>query len=80
MTEFNIAKTLSGIQPWPVHSHTPTKGNAMSALSRRSLVTSTAALPALAVPAIAVAACAEPDPVFAAIEACLEAERTYAEA
>ena len=29
---------------------------------------------------MAVAACAEPDPVFAAIEACLEAERTYAEA
>jgi hypothetical protein len=53
----------------------------MSALSRRSLVTSAAALPALAVPAVAVAACAEPDPIYAAIEACLEAERrTYAEA
>jgi hypothetical protein len=53
----------------------------MSALSRRSLVTSAAALPALAVPAVAVAACAEPDPIYAAIEACLEAERrAYAEA
>ena len=38
-------------------------------LSRRSLVTSAAALPALAVPAVAVAACAKPDPIFAAIEA-----------
>src|ERR1700755_1309198 len=37
-------------------------------LSRRSLVTSAAALPALAVPAVAVAAVAEPDPIFAAIE------------
>ena len=52
----------------------------MSALSRRSLVTSAAASPALAVPAVAVAACAEADPVFAAIEACLETERIYAEA
>jgi hypothetical protein len=59
-------KTLSGIPPGPVHSHTPTKGNAMSALSRRSLVTSAAALPALAVPAVA--ALAEPDPIYAAIE------------
>jgi hypothetical protein len=41
----------------------------MSALSRRSLVTSAAALPALAVPAVAVAACAEPDPIYAAIAA-----------
>jgi hypothetical protein len=54
----------------------------MSALSRRSLVTSAAALPALAVPAVAVAAAnmptwrapmlseqsAEPDPILAAIE------------
>jgi hypothetical protein len=37
-------------------------------LSRRFLVTSAAALPALAVPGIAVAACAEPDPIYAAIE------------
>lgn len=36
-------------------------------LSRRHLVTTVAALPALAVPAVAVAA-AEPDPIFAAIE------------
>ena len=40
----------------------------MSTLSRRSLVASAAAIPAaLAVPAFAVAA--EPDPIFAAIEA-----------
>jgi hypothetical protein len=39
----------------------------MSNLSRRALVTSAAALPALALPAIA--ARAEPDPIFAAIEA-----------
>ena len=39
-------------------------------LSRRSLVTSAAALPALAVPAVAVAAITSvPDPIFAAIEA-----------
>jgi hypothetical protein len=41
--------------------------NAMSNLSPRSLVASAAALPALAVPAVALSA--EPDPVFAAIEA-----------
>jgi hypothetical protein len=40
----------------------------MSALSRRSIVASAAALPALAVPAVALAA-AEPDPIYAAIEA-----------
>jgi hypothetical protein len=40
----------------------------MSDLSRRSLVTSAAALPALAVPAVAVAAAAEPDPIFAALK------------
>ena len=34
----------------------------MSALSRRTIVTSAAALPALAVPAVAVAAWTEPDP------------------
>ena len=42
-------------------------------LSRRSLVASAAALPALSVPAAAVAACAEPDPIFAAIEQWKEA-------
>ena len=41
----------------------------MSNLSRRSLVASAAALPALAAPAVAVAAFTEPDPIFAAIEA-----------
>jgi hypothetical protein len=42
----------------------------MSELSRRTLVTSAAALPALAVPAVAIAASAGPDdPIFEAIEA-----------
>ena len=40
----------------------------MSNLSRRSLVTNAAALPALAVPAAALAS-TEPDPIFAVIEA-----------
>jgi hypothetical protein len=40
----------------------------MSKLSRRSLVTSAAALPALAVPAVVIAATADPDPIYAAIE------------
>lgn len=39
----------------------------MSTLSRRALVSSAAALPALTVPAV-VAASTEPDPIFAAIE------------
>jgi hypothetical protein len=39
----------------------------MSKLSRRTLVASAAALPTLTVPAV-VAASAEPDPIFAAIE------------
>jgi hypothetical protein len=39
----------------------------MSNLSRRSLVSSAAALPALAVPAVALAS-VEPDPIYAAIE------------
>jgi uncharacterized protein YutD len=47
----------------------------MSNLSRRSLVASAAALPALAVPAVAVAATDEPGPIFAAIQAFLDAER-----
>jgi hypothetical protein len=41
----------------------------MSKLSRRSLVTGAAALPVLAVPAVAIAATAELDPIFALIEA-----------
>jgi hypothetical protein len=40
----------------------------MSNLSRRHLVTTAAALPALAVPALAGTLAREPDPVFAAIE------------
>jgi hypothetical protein len=39
----------------------------MSALSRRSIVASAAALPALAVPAV-VSAAIEPDPIYAVIE------------
>jgi hypothetical protein len=45
----------------------------MSNLSRRSLVTSAAALPALAVPAVAIAAIADPDPIHAAIKRWKEA-------
>ena len=45
----------------------------MSNLSRRSLVTSAAALPALAVPAVAIAAIADPDPIHAAIKRWNEA-------
>jgi hypothetical protein len=41
----------------------------MSELSRRSLVATAAALPALAVPAVAVANTAEPDPIFKLIAA-----------
>ncbi len=48
----------------------------MSKLSRRSLVTSAAALPVLAVPALAAEA-AKPDPVFVAIERFREAEEAY---
>jgi hypothetical protein len=40
----------------------------MSNLSRRLLVASAAALPALAVPAVAIAAIGEPDPIFAALK------------
>ncbi|HWX14646.1 MAG TPA: hypothetical protein VNY06_07325 [Methylocella sp.] len=47
----------------------------MSALSRRTIVTSAAALPALAVPAVA--ACAEPDPIYAAIEKYRIAEDAF---
>jgi hypothetical protein len=51
----------------------------MSNLSRRSIVASAAALPALAVPAVAFAVTAQPDPIYAAIEACLMAERADTE-
>jgi hypothetical protein len=40
----------------------------MSDISRRSLTALVASLPALAIPAIAVAAASEPDPILAAIE------------
>lgn len=40
----------------------------MSTLSRRSLVTSAAALPALAMPVAAETLAHEPNPIFAAIE------------
>jgi hypothetical protein len=52
----------------------------MSNLSRRSLVASAAAFPALAVPAFAFAASTEPDPIYAAIQECVEAERADAKA
>src|SRR4029079_12559685 len=54
MPETTHTKTRSGNPPWlAVHSHT-TRSEPMSALSRRSLVTSAAALPAAAiVPAVA---------------------------
>jgi hypothetical protein len=48
-----------------------------SKLSRRPLVATAAALQALAVPAVAIAATAEPDPVFAAIEAYRNAEAAF---
>ena len=48
----------------------------MSKLSRRSLVTRAAALPVLAVPALAAEA-AKPDPVFVAIEKYCEAREAY---
>ncbi len=58
MTESTIAKNLSGIPPGRCF-HPTEKENAMSKLSRRSLVASAAAaLPALSVPAIAAAASA----------------------
>jgi hypothetical protein len=52
----------------------------MSNLSRRSLVASAASLPALAVPAVAVAASAEPDPVYTLIEAHRRAYQTWSDA
>jgi hypothetical protein len=66
MTESIIAKILSSIPPRPVHSTNMEMH--MSDLSRRSLVTSAAALPVLAVPGLAIAAAAEPDPIFAALK------------
>jgi hypothetical protein len=52
----------------------------MSDLSRRSLVASAAALPTLAVPAVAVAVAAEPDPVYALIEAHKQACQNWSDA
>jgi len=49
-------------------------------LSRRSLVASVAALPTLAVPAVAVAAVAEPDPVFTLIEAHRQVYQCWSDA
>ncbi|MFZ1009836.1 MAG: hypothetical protein WAN65_23570 [Candidatus Sulfotelmatobacter sp.] len=54
----------------------------MPNLSRRHLVTTAAALPALAVPAAAATLAQEPDPIFAAIEkhrrACAETTAAFA--
>jgi hypothetical protein len=54
MTDTINSKKLSGVPPGRC-IHTPRKGHAMSNLSRRSLVSSPAALPALALPAVALA-------------------------
>jgi hypothetical protein len=51
----------------------------LSNMSRRSLVAGATAMPVLAVPAVSVASI-EPDPIYAAIKACLEAELADAEA
>ena len=65
-------KILSGIPPWPVLSHTP--GKELPCLHYP--VVHAAALPAaLAVPAVA--ACAEPDPIYAAIEKYRIAEDAF---
>jgi hypothetical protein len=56
------------------------KAETNNTLSRRFLVASAATLPALAVPAVATAVTAEPDPIYAAIKACVAAERADAEA
>jgi hypothetical protein len=59
MTDYDNTKKLSGIPPWPVHSHTR-KGLAMSNLSRRSLVAGAATLPAAALAAGSAAIAADP--------------------
>jgi hypothetical protein len=61
-------------------SRIPIEDEAMSKFSRRSLVASAASLPALALPAVAVAASAGPDPIFAVIEQCKEARAIEEEA
>jgi hypothetical protein len=53
---------------------------AMSNLSRRHLVATTAALPALALPAAAATLAYEPDPIFAAIREYIAADKAYGEA
>ena len=53
MTEFNHTQKNERHSAWPVLSTHQERSNAMSKLSRRTLVTSAAALPALAVPAMA---------------------------
>jgi hypothetical protein len=78
-------KKLSGIPPGRcIHTE---KENAMSNLSRRSIVASAAALPALAVPVIGAGSTeldrmfgSEPDPIFAAIEAFEDARDAHAKA
>jgi hypothetical protein len=52
----------------------------MPNLSRRHLVTSAAALPALAVPAVAATLAYEPDPIFAAITEYVAADEAHGEA
>ncbi|MFZ0237766.1 MAG: hypothetical protein WAL37_10445, partial [Xanthobacteraceae bacterium] len=66
MTEIKIAKKTERHDS-RVRCISPNIGaNAMSNLSRRTLVSSAAALPALTVPAVAISA----DPIFAKIDRC----------
>ena len=52
----------------------------MSNLSRRSLVASAAALPAMVIPAAAIAATQPDDPIFAAIEDHRQADNAHQKA
>jgi hypothetical protein len=63
------------VRPWLLLHSTGGLEKTTQTLSRRSLVTSAAALPALAVPAVA--APAEPDPIYAAIERCKVADMEH---
>jgi hypothetical protein len=69
----------SGTRAISMHSTlTHQKDNAMSKLSRRSLVSSAAALPALAIPAVAAAS--TDDPIFAALAEHKSAVQAFEEA
>jgi hypothetical protein len=70
MTEATHSKKLSGLPSWPVHTHQLGKDEPCR-INRRNVLTATAALPALAVPAAAIAAM--PDPAIAACRAVEQA-------